>query len=167
MTVIIVLGITVLIFDSLGTGIYWMIPVCCIPLIIGLTLDYDTFLVSRIFEFRHQGYTSEAAILKGLEESGPSITYAGIIMAVAFSALILSNEYVLNQFGTVLVVSSLVDTFFVRALFVPALMFLGGDKFIWWPGKPPVPHITISEDGELFDEEKERDSLSQSMNGTL
>jgi predicted RND superfamily exporter protein len=166
-TVIIVLGITVLIFDSFGTGIYWMIPVCCIPLIIGLTLDYDTFLVSRIFEFRHQGYTSEAAILKGLEESGPSITYAGIIMAVAFSALILSNEYVLNQFGTVLVVSSLVDTFFVRALFVPALMFLGGDKFIWWPGKPPVPHITMSEDGELFDEEKEGNSLSQSMNGTL
>lgn len=154
-TVIIVLGITILIFDAFGVGIYWMIPVCCVPLIIGLTLDYDTFLVARIFEFRHLGYNSEAAILKGLEQSGPSITYAGIIMAAAFSALILSNEFVLNQFGTVLVVSSLVDTFFVRALFVPALMFLGGDQYIWWPGKPPRPHIAILDNGEIVDENDE------------
>lgn len=151
-TVIMVLGITVIIFQGYGKGIYWMIPICCIPLIIGLTLDYDTFLVSRVFEFRNLGYTSEAAILKGLEESGPSITYAGVIMSAAFSALLLSNEYVLNQFGCVLVVSSVIDTFLVRAIFVPALMFLGGDKFIWWPGSPPVPHISINPEGELVEE---------------
>ena len=58
----------------------------------------------------------------------------------------------LNQFGCVLVVSSVIDTFLVRAIFVPALMFLGGDKFIWWPGSPPVPHISINPEGELVEE---------------
>jgi uncharacterized membrane protein YdfJ with MMPL/SSD domain len=40
---------------------------------------------------------------------------------------------VLNQFGFVLVAASLVDTFLVRTLFVPALMFLAVDSN-WWPG---------------------------------
>ncbi len=41
-------GFTSVIFDFMGFGIYWLVPVCCVPIITGLTLDYDTFLIARI-----------------------------------------------------------------------------------------------------------------------
>jgi hypothetical protein len=66
-------------------------------------------------------------------------------MAIAFSSLLLSDTYVLNQFGFVLVAASLVDTFIVRTLFVPALMFLAVDSN-WWPGKmPPAVRTAVFE----------------------
>jgi uncharacterized membrane protein YdfJ with MMPL/SSD domain len=43
-----------------------------------------------------------------------------------------------SQFGVVLVTASIVDTFFVRAVLVPALLFMAAESN-WWPGKmPPV-----------------------------
>ena len=42
----------------------------------------------------------------------------------------------LNQFGFVLVAASLVDTFVVRTITVPAIAALVG-KANWWPSKPP------------------------------
>ena len=60
-----------------------------------------------------------------------------------FSSLLMSDTYVLNQFGFVLVCASLLDTFVVRTLFVPALMFLAVDSN-WWPGKmPPAVHSSL------------------------
>ena len=48
------------------------------------------------------------------------------------------------QFGVVLVTASIVDTFFVRAVLVPALLFMAAESN-WWPGKmPPVIHPVIS-----------------------
>ena len=52
--------------------------------------------------------------------------------------LLLSDTPVLNQFGFVLVAASLVDTFVVRTLLVPALMFFAVD-WNWWPGRVPTP----------------------------
>ena len=143
-TIIWVGTFTILIFDAIGFGIYWLVPVCCVPIVTGLTLDYDTFLISRIYEFRIEGYSSRNAILKGLKVSGSSITYAGLIMATAFSALIFTPEYVLNEFGAVLVLSSLLDTVVVRGFLVPSLMFIGGDEWLWWPNK--MPEVTKEDD---------------------
>ena len=143
-TIIWVGTFTILIFDAIGFGIYWLVPVCCVPIVTGLTLDYDTFLISRIYEFRIEGYSSRNAILKGLKVSGSSITYAGLIMATAFSALIFTPEYVLNEFGAVLVLSSLLDTVVVHGFLVPSLMFIGGDEWLWWPNK--MPEVTKEDD---------------------
>ena len=45
--------------------------------------------------------------------------------------LLLSDTPVLNQFGFILVAASLVDTFVVRTLLVPALMFFAVDWNRW------------------------------------
>eukprot|EP01045_Picozoa_sp_COSAG04_P036972 COSAG04_NODE_9233_length_884_cov_1.671338_1_plen_56_part_00 len=50
----------------------------------------------------------------------------------------LSDTPVLNQFGFVLVAASLVDTFVVRTLLVPALMFFAVE-WNWWPGRVSTP----------------------------
>jgi RND superfamily putative drug exporter len=110
------------------SGIYWIIPIACGPLVCGLALDYDTLLISRIYEYRHEGYNNVDSIMKGLEKTGGIITTAGFIMMVAFSALLFSSETVLNQFGFALVSASFIDTFFVRTIIVPAILFIMPDS---------------------------------------
>jgi uncharacterized membrane protein YdfJ with MMPL/SSD domain len=53
-------------FDSL----YFFVPIFGYSLIIGLALDYDIFLFYRIVEYRDQGYTDKAAVIKGTANSG-------------------------------------------------------------------------------------------------
>lgn len=129
----------VVVYQDLGgmDGVYWIVPLSCGPLVVGLTIDYDVYLIARVHEFRLAGYSTEAAILRAMATQSGSITTAGVLMTVAFSSLLLSSTAVLNQFGFVLVVASLIDTFVVRTLLVPALMFCVVDAN-WWPGR--VPH---------------------------
>merc|ERR1712032_245536 len=96
---------------------------------------------------KDERYNTRHSVLKGLAESGTTITTAGIIMTVAFAALMLSQITVLNQFGFLLVCVSVVDTFMVRAVLVPALMLLIGEKN-WWPGKMPPGNHQIDAEGE-------------------
>jgi hypothetical protein len=65
----------------------------------------------------------------------------GVVMAVAFSSLLFSDTSVLNQFGFMLVVATLVDTFLIRTMLVPALMFCMVE-WNWWPGKMPAAGLT-------------------------
>ena len=95
-----------------------------------------------MLEFRLEGFTDDSAVLKGLYKTGGIITAAGIIMAVAFSGLLLSGELLLNQTAFMLVVAVLVDTFVVRTVLVPILMGLTGTKS-WWPRNLPLPTIDL------------------------
>ncbi len=117
---------------------YWLVPIMAFSILIGLGLDYDIFLLSRISEYRDKGYTDKASIHKGLYKTGNIISFAGIIMAIAFSGLLLSKEMVLNQFGFMLCIAVLVDTFIVRTILVPAIMSVA-EKWNWWPSKKPEP----------------------------
>ena len=108
----------------------------------GLTLDYDLFLIGRIYEFRMEGYSTSEATVLGLEKTGGIITTAGIIMLAAFSVLLMSSSPVVVQMGFVLAVAVFVDTFIVRTFFVPALMSVGSE-YNWWPKKMPPVTRTI------------------------
>lgn len=114
----------------------WLPPVMCFSIIVGLGLDYDVFLISRIYEYRLNGYTDRAAALKGIYKTGYIITAAGVIMAVAFGGLMISDEIILNQAAFLLIVAVLLDTFVVRTLAVPAMLGLT-DSWSWWPADMP------------------------------
>ena len=73
-------------------------------------MDYDMFLITRIYEYRWRGLSTKAAVVRGLARTGSVITTAGIIMMIAFSALMLSNQLILNEFGFALVFASFFDT---------------------------------------------------------
>jgi uncharacterized membrane protein YdfJ with MMPL/SSD domain len=60
--------------------------------VVGISLDYDIFLLSRVMEFRQQGYNTHDAIVLGLAKSGHVITSAGLIMALAFSGASLLSD---------------------------------------------------------------------------
>eukprot|EP00913_Durusdinium_trenchii_P031947 g29921.t1 len=77
----------------------------------GLGLDYDIFLVSRIVEFRKEGFNDPTSIVLGVANTGGIISGAGAIMALAFSGLFFSPKLLHQQFAFLLVTSVLLDTF--------------------------------------------------------
>jgi len=121
---------------------------------IALGLDYDIFLVSRIVEFRMQGYSDRASIFRGTAKTGGVISGAGLIMALAFSGLCFADKLLLQQFGVLLITSVLFDTFVVRTVLVPALMLIA-EGWNWWPRRMPPPVIDSCEGDEEEDEEEE------------
>lgn len=124
---------------------------------IALGLDYDIFLVTRIVEFRLMGFTDKASVFRGAAKSSGVISGAGVIMALAFTGLLFSDKLVFQQFGLLLIVSVLFDTFVVRTVLVPALMLIAED-FNWWPRQMPIP-IYDSLEGEVSADEQYGDPL--------
>eukprot|EP01059_Diplonema_ambulator_P003910 TRINITY_DN13601_c0_g1_i1.p1 TRINITY_DN13601_c0_g1~~TRINITY_DN13601_c0_g1_i1.p1 ORF type:complete len:888 (+),score=257.23 TRINITY_DN13601_c0_g1_i1:2-2665(+) len=118
-------------FDSTHAIVY-IIPLLAFPIIVGIGLDYDIFLLTRIIEYRKAGYSTNEAICLGLSKTGYIITAAGIIMAIAFSGLLFSEEPFMHQLSFYMVFAVLFDTFVIRTILVPAMMGLLGE-WNWYP----------------------------------
>ncbi|MEN2999624.1 MAG: MMPL family transporter [Acidilobaceae archaeon] len=117
-----------------SSPIYWVIPITVLGIMITLGMDYDIFLTSRIREELEAGKKEVGAILNAVEKTGLVITICGVILAGAFSSLLLAEIIIMKQAGLAVAVSILVDTFLVRPVLVPAIMVVFG-KYNWWPGR--------------------------------
>jgi uncharacterized membrane protein YdfJ with MMPL/SSD domain len=114
-------------------GISWLDPLIVFCVLVGVALDYDIFLLTRVQEFViEDAMSTRVATLYALCATGKIITAAGVIMAVAFCGLMLSSIQLLNELGFMLVTAALFDTFVVRTLLVPALLSLLG-RWHWFP----------------------------------
>jgi RND superfamily putative drug exporter len=100
--------------------------------LVGLGVDYNVFLMTRIQEERRGGLATRPAVLAGLARTGGVITSAGLILAGTFSSLMALTFEALFQFGFVIAVGLLVDTLLVRALLVPSIAYSLGERN-WWP----------------------------------
>jgi RND superfamily putative drug exporter len=130
------LAVTVVLFDHiLGMPVLWLIPIILFVILMGLGMDYDIFLITRIREEVVKGKTDEQAIATSVERTGGIITACGIIMAGAFGSLMLSPMGMLQQMGFALAFAILLDATVVRIYLVPAIMVLA-KKWNWWaPGR--------------------------------
>ena len=117
-------------------------------MIVGLALDYDVLLISRIMEHRHRGYDVQAAICKAVCETGGTISAAGVIMCLAFGGLLLSDQTATDACGLILTVGILLDTFVVNTVLVPAIISLG-DKVAWYPTQMPMTNLKGLDCGEF------------------
>jgi predicted RND superfamily exporter protein len=115
-------------------NLYFFMPIFLSTIVIGLGIDYDVFLFTRITECREEGRDPSQAIREGYFHTGEVITGAGLVMAIAFSGLAASRLPALRQIGVFLAISVLLDTFVVRMLFVPCILQLLG-RWNWWPSK--------------------------------
>lgn len=144
--------ITPSILDS--SGIYWIIPIMSFSILVGLALDYDIFLMSRVVEYRMMGWSDRAAVCLAIEKTGSIITAAGVIMSVSFCGLLLPDTIVLNQYGFSLFIGVAIDTFFVRTFLVPAVVSsFGGssESLFWWPRvMPPIKYTHEEEEVMLL-----------------
>jgi RND superfamily putative drug exporter len=107
------------------------VPVMMFAIVFGLSMDYQVFLVTRIFEEWHRRGDNRDAVTHGLAATGRTITAAAAIMILVFGAFILGGERVIMLFGLGLAGAVLLDALIVRSVLVPGLMLLAG-KANWW-----------------------------------
>jgi len=103
------------------------VPVLMFPILFGLSMDYEVFLVSRIYEEWHRRRNNTEAVAHGLAATGRTITAAAAIMVLVFASFILGGERIIELFGVGLATAVLLDALIVRSVLVPALMIIIGD----------------------------------------
>jgi len=119
-------------------GVSWEMPLFTICVLMGLALDYDIFLFARVIEYRQKGYDNRSAVVKGMCQTGPIISAAGSIMALAFCGNMLGPFGYDNQVGFIMCVGVLVDTFVIRLCLVPCFLCML-ESLNYWPMKMPTP----------------------------
>jgi RND superfamily putative drug exporter len=129
------LAVTIIIFkETMGMDLVFLIPLILMVVCLGLGMDYDVLLSTRIREEVHKGMSTNDAIGHSMKQTGGIITICGVVMASAFGSLLLTNNPMLMQFGLALMVAILLDAIVVRTYMVPAIMSLLG-KWNWWAPK--------------------------------
>jgi RND superfamily putative drug exporter len=120
---------------GLGAPILWIIPLILFIMLMGIGMDYNIFILTRIREEIHKGRSDKEAILESLDWTGGIITALAIIMGSAFSAMMISSTMMLREIGFALAFAIMLDAMIVRTYFVPAMMTILG-RWAWWaPGK--------------------------------
>ena len=114
---------------TLDTSIGILISV----VVFGLSMDYELFLLSRIREEHLAGKTNIEAVATGLQRSARIITAAALLLAVVFAAFVTSGVTSIKSMGFGVALAVILDATIVRALLVPALMRLFGERNWWAP----------------------------------
>ena len=114
---------------TLDTSIVILIAV----VVFGLSMDYELFLLSRIREEHLAGKSNIEAVAVGLQRSARIITAAAVLLAVVFAAFITSGVTSIKSMGFGVALAVILDATIVRALLVPALMRLFGERNWWAP----------------------------------
>jgi hypothetical protein len=150
------MAMVIFVFNNyLGSDIIWMLPIMLLVVMVGLGLDYDIFLVTRIREYVATGSKDEDAIESAVEHTGGIISASGLVTAGAFGTMMLSSIPMLQQFGLAIFIVVLLDATLIRIYLVPSIM-MHMKRLNWWaPGRlrrvpvrpeekliPPIPFIT-------------------------
>lgn len=114
---------------SLDTSIVILIFV----VVFGLSMDYELFLLSRIREEHLLGKSNIESVATGLQRSARIITAAAVLLAVVFAAFVTSGVTSIKMMGFGVAFAVLLDATLIRALLVPALMRLLGERNWWAP----------------------------------
>lgn len=121
--------------DWLGKPILWLIPLILFVMLMGIGMDYNVFILTRIREEVHKGKEIKQAVVDAVDWTGGIITALALIMAGAFGSIMLSSNAMLQEFGFALFLAVLLDAMVVRTYIVPAAIVLMG-KWAWWaPGR--------------------------------
>ena len=99
----------------------------------GLSMDYEVFLLSRIKEEHDAGRSNVESVATGLQRSARIITAAAGLLAIVFASFMLSGVTSIKMLGFGVAFAILLDASLVRALLVPALMRLFGERNWWAP----------------------------------
>ena len=143
-----------------GSPIIWMLPIMLLVIMIGLGLDYDIFLVTRIREYFTEGSSDDAAIENAVEHTGPIITTSGLVTAGAFATMMLSRIPLLQQLGMGIFIVVMLDAGLVRIYLVPSIMRYM-KRLNWWAPRifrrVPDRNPLLTQPPAAFDREAKED----------
>ncbi|TDE17854.1 MMPL family transporter, partial [Actinomadura sp. 6K520] len=116
------------------------VPIMMFPVLFGLSMDYQVFLISRVREEYERTGETRTAVARGLARTAKVITAAAAIMVAVFTTSLLGPDLAVKQGGLGMAVAVLIDATIVRLILVPAVMELCGKANWWMPGRrPPKP----------------------------
>ena len=107
------------------------LPTIVIGVLFGLSMDYEMFLVSGMYEEHRRGAAAQEAVVGGFAHGAKVITAAALIMIGVFGGGVAGGSPVTRPIAFALAVGVLVDAFVVRLVLVPAAISLFG-RAAWW-----------------------------------
>lgn len=110
----------------------WL-PLFVFVVLFGLSMDYHVFVVSRIREARDQGAPTTAAVARGIRATAGAVTSAAVIMVAVFAVFGTLSMQDFKQMGVGLSIAVLLDATVVRAVLLPAVMTLLGERNWYLP----------------------------------
>lgn len=150
-------GESLLDFTSPGFVIDW-IPVFVLVVLVGLSMDYHVFVLSRIRELVDGGMPVRDAVHRGIADTAGVITSAAAVMVSVFAIFATLSMMEMKMMGVGLAAAILVDATVIRLVVLPAALILLGER-AWPRRRPPVPPTVsgppappsewVSKDGEL------------------
>jgi len=113
---------------GLGTAgpVESFLPVFILPILFGLSTDYQVFLVSRMSEEWARSKDSHRAVRAGQVGTARIITAAAAIMMCVFLAFSVISQRGIAEFGISLTIAVALDAFVLRTVCVPAIMHMSG-----------------------------------------
>ena len=121
------------------------VPVIMFSILFGLSMDYEVFLVTRMYEAWRATGDNHQAVSTGQAETGRVITAAACIMILVFLSFLLGGSVIIEQFGIGLAAAIAIDAFVVRTVLVPSLMHIFGRANWWMPSwlERRLPHLAV------------------------
>ena len=122
-------------FTSPGFVIDW-IPLFVLVVLVGLSMDYHVFVLSRVREHVQRGLPTRLAVRQGVAETAGVVTSAAAVMVSVFSIFATLSMLEMKMMGVGLSFAILLDATLIRLVMLPAILCLLGDR-AWWPTRRP------------------------------
>jgi RND superfamily putative drug exporter len=126
-------GADALDFTSPGFVIDW-IPLFVMVVLVGLSMDYHVFVISRIREHVQDGLPTRVAVARGIRDTAGVVTSAAAVMVSVFAIFATLSMMEMKMMGVGLSAAILIDATVIRLVMLPAILVLLGDRA--WPGRP-------------------------------
>jgi len=138
-------AVSYLVFQQLfGFPLFFYVRTILFIFILGLGIDYNIFLLTRIREERVRGRPNTEAAVEGVARTGGIITAAAVILASAFGALLVGSFTLIRAIGFSVAVAVILDAMVVRTYLVPASLQVLGERVWTWTGRSPKdPPTTV------------------------
>jgi len=128
--VAITLALERLFFTSiLGYSIFAVVPIFLVSIIIGIGMDYNIFLISRVHEELEKGLNMENAVETAVSNLRLTIAFLGLIFAGTLGSLMLVNASILQELGFAFAVAAVLETTVLWSYLVPSLLIILYRKF--------------------------------------
>ncbi|WP_250029020.1 MMPL family transporter [Paractinoplanes maris] len=119
-------------FQAADGIVNWM-PLFLFIILFGLSMDYHVFVLSRIREGHDRGLTTRQAVREGIGRTAGVITSAAVVMVAVFALFATLPLASTKQLGIGLAAAVLLDATIIRAVLLPAVMAMLGEKNWWLP----------------------------------
>jgi putative drug exporter of the RND superfamily len=124
-------------FTSPGFVIDW-IPLFVLVVLVGLSMDYHVFVLSRVLEHLRRGLPAKLAVERGLTDTAGVVTSAAAVMVSVFAIFATLSMMEMKMMGVGLSAAILIDATVIRLVMLPAILVLLGER-AWWPSRPIRP----------------------------